>query len=176
MPSWLDASSSTNPRRPASIGRSDSPLDSSRGDGGWNNLRLGRLRPAVRQEGFPARDFQNQIAWPHSKGSNSAVLLGTMSQRSGGIVEPLLTYRRYGRYNQGWKSTGAIKTAERRLADGTLRHGGQGLMSWAVANARVEPGQCHHHHQEQASGSAKVDPVMAAFDAIANERPRSNLR
>ena len=26
---------------------------------------------------------------------------------------------------QGWKLTGAIKTAERKLADGTLRHGGQ---------------------------------------------------
>jgi phage terminase large subunit-like protein len=40
---------------------------------------------------------------------------------------------------QGRKLTGAIKTAERKLADGSLRHGGQGLMSWAVANARVEP-------------------------------------
>jgi len=33
----------------------------------------------------------------------------------------------------------AIKTAERKLADGSLRHGGQALMSWAVANARAEP-------------------------------------
>jgi phage terminase large subunit-like protein len=32
-----------------------------------------------------------------------------------------------------------IKTAERKLADGSLRHGDQGLMAWAVANARVEP-------------------------------------
>src|SRR5215468_477499 len=35
--------------------------------------------------------------------------------------------------SQGWKLTGAIKTAERKLADGSLRHSGQGLMSWAVA-------------------------------------------
>jgi phage terminase large subunit-like protein len=40
--------------------------------------------------------------------------------------------------SQGWKLTGAIKTAERKLADGSLRHSGQRLMSWAVANARVE--------------------------------------
>jgi phage terminase large subunit-like protein len=37
------------------------------------------------------------------------------------------------------KLSGAIKTAERKLADGSLRHGGQGLMAWTVANARVEP-------------------------------------
>ena len=40
---------------------------------------------------------------------------------------------------QGWKLTGAIKTAERKLADGTLVHGGTGLMAWAVGNAKVEP-------------------------------------
>ena len=41
--------------------------------------------------------------------------------------------------SRGWKLTGAIKTAERKLADGSLRHSGQRLMSWAVASARVEP-------------------------------------
>jgi phage terminase large subunit-like protein len=40
---------------------------------------------------------------------------------------------------EGWKLTGAIKTAERKLADKSLRHGGQGLMAWAVANVHVEP-------------------------------------
>jgi phage terminase large subunit-like protein len=69
--------------------------------------------------------------------------------------------------SQGWKLTGAIKTAERKLADGTLRHGGQGLMSWAVANARVEPKGNAIIITKQASGSAKIDPLMAAFNAIA---------
>jgi hypothetical protein len=41
--------------------------------------------------------------------------------------------------NQGWKLSGAIKTAERKLAEKTLVHGGQALMAWAVGNARVEP-------------------------------------
>ena len=41
--------------------------------------------------------------------------------------------------NQGWKLSGAIKTAERKLADKTLVHRGQRLMAWAVSNARVEP-------------------------------------
>jgi hypothetical protein len=41
--------------------------------------------------------------------------------------------------SKGWKLTGAVKTAERKLADGSLRHSRQGLMAWAVANARVMP-------------------------------------
>jgi phage terminase large subunit-like protein len=69
--------------------------------------------------------------------------------------------------SQGWKLTGAIKTAERKLADGSLRHGGQALMSWAVANARVEPKGNAIIITKQASGSAKIDPLMAAFNAVA---------
>ncbi len=33
---------------------------------------------------------------------------------------------------------GAIKTAERKLLDGTLRHAGQALLAWAVGNAKIE--------------------------------------
>jgi phage terminase large subunit-like protein len=69
--------------------------------------------------------------------------------------------------SQGWKLTGAIKTAERKLADGTLRHSGQSLMAWAVGNARVEPKGNAILVTKQASGSAKIDPLMAAFNAIA---------
>jgi phage terminase large subunit-like protein len=83
---------------------------------------------------------------------------------------------------QGWKLTGAIKTAERKLADGTFRHGGCGLMAWAVGNAKVEPRGNAIAITKQASGSAKIDPLMAAFNAVAlmamNPKPagRSYLR
>jgi phage terminase large subunit-like protein len=67
--------------------------------------------------------------------------------------------------SQGWKLTGAIKTAERKLADG--QHLGQGLMAWAVANARVEPKGNAIVITKQASGSAKIDPLMAFINAVA---------
>jgi phage terminase large subunit-like protein len=63
--------------------------------------------------------------------------------------------------------TGAIKSAERKLADRSLRHAGQGLMAWAAGNARVEPKGNAILVTKQASGSAKIDPLMAAFNAIA---------
>ncbi len=68
---------------------------------------------------------------------------------------------------QGWKLTGAIKATERKLADGTLWHGGSKLMAWAVGNARVEPKGNAITITKQASGSAKSDPLMAVFNAVA---------
>src|SRR5262245_26597344 len=41
------------------------------------------------------------------------------------------------------------------------------LMSWAVVNAGVEPKSNAIIITKQASGSAKIDPLMAAFNAIA---------
>ena len=40
-------------------------------------------------------------------------------------------------------------------------------MSWVVANARVEPKCNAILVTKQASGPAKIDPLMAAFNAIA---------
>ncbi|WP_150561548.1 terminase large subunit [Pandoraea bronchicola] len=81
--------------------------------------------------------------------------------------------------SQGWKLSGAIKTAERRIAaacgrrlddgqvaDGMLIHGGQPMMAWCVGNARVVPVGNAVNITKQASGTGKIDPLMAIFDAV----------
>lgn len=68
--------------------------------------------------------------------------------------------------SQGWKLVGAIKTAERKLAAGALIHGDQALMAWAVGNAKVIPVGNAIMITKQASGTAKIDPLMATFDAV----------
>jgi len=68
---------------------------------------------------------------------------------------------------QGWRLSGAVKTAERRVAEGTLIHGGQPLMTWCVGNARAEIRGNNIYVTKQASGTGKIDPVMAMFNAIA---------
>lgn len=68
--------------------------------------------------------------------------------------------------SQGWRLNGAIMTAERKLADGTFWHGGSPLMAWCVGNAKVEPKGNAVSITKQASGRAKIDALMAAFDAV----------
>jgi len=67
---------------------------------------------------------------------------------------------------QGWQLQGAIKTAERHLAGKKLQHGGQALMAWCVGNAKVVAVGNAISITKQASGFAKIDPLMAMFDAV----------
>ena len=61
---------------------------------------------------------------------------------------------------------GAIKTTERWLADGSFKPSDQALMAWCVSNARIEPRANGIMITKQASGFAKIDPVIAMFNAV----------
>lgn len=68
--------------------------------------------------------------------------------------------------SQGWGLNSAIKTAERWLAGGDIVHDGSSLGAWCVGNAKVEPRGNAITITKQASGSAKIDPLMAMFNAV----------
>lgn len=80
--------------------------------------------------------------------------------------------------SQGWKLGGAIKTAERKLAEGGMKHSGSPMMAWCVGNARVEPRGNAILITKQASGMSKIDPLMAMFNAVTlmSLNPQANGR
>jgi phage terminase large subunit-like protein len=83
-----------------------------------------------------------------------------------GLIEAEVPQEKVIGISQGWKMTGAIKTTERKLAEGVLVHGGQKMMNWCVGNAKIELRSNAVVITKQAAGTAKIDPLMAAFNAI----------
>jgi len=67
---------------------------------------------------------------------------------------------------QGYAMMNAIKTAERKLTNGTLRHSASSMMTWCVGNLKIEPTATAIRATKQNAGDAKIDPVMALFDAV----------
>nr|WP_319250495.1 terminase large subunit [uncultured Celeribacter sp.] len=68
--------------------------------------------------------------------------------------------------SQGYKLNGAIKTAPNKLKSGKMVHCGQRLMTWCVGNAKAEARGNAVIVTKQASGTAKIDPLMAMFNAV----------
>jgi phage terminase large subunit-like protein len=67
---------------------------------------------------------------------------------------------------QGWRISGAIKTTELKLAGRKLKHAGRPMMSWCVSNAKVEPKGNAISITKAAAGVAKIDPLVALFNAV----------
>lgn len=97
--------------------------------------------------------------------------IGVDSAGIGDIVDELTTEERgitmeqIVSISQGWRLNGAIKTTERKVAGGEFVHGGTRLMAWCVGNARTVAVGNAIAINKQVSGSAKIDPLMATFDA-----------
>lgn len=66
---------------------------------------------------------------------------------------------------QGWKLQSAVLTLPRRLKDRKLVHGATDFMSWTVGNAKTELKGSNYIVTKQAAGSAKIDALMATFNA-----------
>lgn len=69
--------------------------------------------------------------------------------------------------SQGYKLAGYMQTAERKLAGGELQHAGQALMTWCAGNARIVMRGNGLMVSKQESGKAKIDPLVATFNAVA---------
>lgn len=68
--------------------------------------------------------------------------------------------------SQGWRLNGAIKTTERRVASRQLAPDDSAFMAWCVSNARTEMKGSALTITKQVSGTAKIDPLMALYDAV----------
>ncbi|MGX0963172.1 phage terminase large subunit-like protein [Bradyrhizobium japonicum] len=66
---------------------------------------------------------------------------------------------------QGPALAPAMYGLELKLDDGTFWHADQLLMAWVMGNAKVEPRGNHLMITKQISGRAKIDPLIALFEA-----------
>lgn len=84
-----------------------------------------------------------------------------------------------GGVRQGVALMGAIKAVERKLADGSFKHGGRPMMAWCAGNAIIQATGTGMRIARDASGYGKIDPLMAVLDAAdlmgANPEPQGSI-
>ncbi|TWF53254.1 terminase large subunit [Neorhizobium alkalisoli] len=67
---------------------------------------------------------------------------------------------------QGYGMMNALKSAERRVASGLIKHCGGILMPWCISNLKIEPTATAIRATKQTAGDAKIDPAMAFFNSV----------
>lgn len=68
---------------------------------------------------------------------------------------------------QGYKLAGYLQTTERKLAGCELWHNGTEMMTWCAGNARIVMKGNGMMISKQESGTGKIDPLIAMFNAVA---------
>ena len=107
------------------------------------------------------------------KGTKKLAGVGVDAIGIGGIVDALAKIgvtqeaKLLAGVRQGISLMGAIKTVERKLVDGSFKHGGQALMTWCAGNARIVPTPTGMRIARDDSGYGKIDQLMALFNASA---------
>lgn len=66
---------------------------------------------------------------------------------------------------QGYAMMNALKTCERKLANGTLLHCGSSIATWCVTNLKIEPLATAIRATKQNAGDAKIDVAMSMFNS-----------
>jgi len=113
-----------------------------------------------------------QLAKIVAKFDNSGLLfqIGMDPNCIGGVIDSLLQegveQDKMVKVNQGFRLGGSIRTTERKLAELVLIHDGNPMSNWCVGNAKVVVRGNAIVITKQVSGTAKIDPLMALFNAV----------
>lgn len=119
----------------------------------------------------PGEDVEQLAAYVgRAHASGLLDLVGVDQHGLGGILDALaaagVPEDKIVGISQGWKLSATIKTAERKLNEGVIEHGGQPMMAWCVSNAKTVPVGNAVNITKQVSGTAKIDPLMSFFSSI----------
>lgn len=96
--------------------------------------------------------------------------IGLDPQGVGALVDALaeegLTDPQVVAVGQGYRLFSAVSTSERKLKTKQMLHGGGGLLTWCVGNAKAEQRDNAVVITKSAAGKAKIDPLIAVLNAV----------